>query len=119
MVRTKERYLLVNILYPREIGTSPDLPSLVLVNRPTTAALTQQALLRALRAEVATLFGDCGSAALEGGNLMGMSLRAFAAPVLLGPAVLLTAPQSSTCPRRRRPLFCAYLDRTIASFGPP
>ncbi|RYP53779.1 hypothetical protein DL769_010468 [Monosporascus sp. CRB-8-3] len=70
MVRIKERYLLVNILYPSELGTKPDVPDLVVLNQPTTDALTPQALLRAIRAEVANLFGDYGAGAMEGGSLV-------------------------------------------------
>ncbi|KAI1170346.1 Rpp14 family protein [Nemania sp. FL0916] len=68
MVRIKERYLLVNILYPTELGTRPNLPDVVVLNQPTTADLTPVALGRAVRAEVAALFGDYGSGALEGGG---------------------------------------------------
>ncbi|TRX96970.1 hypothetical protein FHL15_002276 [Xylaria flabelliformis] len=67
MVRIKERYLLVNILYPTELGTRTNLPDVVVLNQPTTDELTPVALLRAIRAEVAALFGDYGSGALEGG----------------------------------------------------
>lgn len=71
MVRIKERYLLVNILYPTELGTRANLPDAVLLNQPTSNELTPAALLRAIRAEVAALFGDYGSGALEGGGLQG------------------------------------------------
>ncbi|KAI1318288.1 Rpp14 family protein [Xylariaceae sp. FL0255] len=69
MVRIKERYLLVNILYPSKLGTKPELPDVVVVHQPTSDQLTVQNLLRAIRTEVATLFGDYGSGALEGGNM--------------------------------------------------
>ncbi|KAI0520831.1 hypothetical protein F5B22DRAFT_54221 [Xylaria bambusicola] len=68
MVRIKERYLLVNILYPTELGTQPNLPDVVLLNQPSSSELTPVALLRAIRAEVAALFGDYGSGALDGGG---------------------------------------------------
>ena len=71
MVRIKERYLLVNILYPSELGTQAHLPDVVLVNQPTSADLTPQLLLRAVRNEVSALFGDYGAGALEGGGLQG------------------------------------------------
>lgn len=71
MVRIKERYLLVNILYPSELGTKPDVPDLVVLNQPTADALTPGALLRGLRAEIADLFGDYGSGMAEGGSLVG------------------------------------------------
>ncbi|GAW18598.1 hypothetical protein ANO14919_080760 [Xylariales sp. No.14919] len=69
MVRIKERYLLVNILYPGELGTRADLPDVVVLNQPTSDELTHSTLLRAIRAEVASLFGDYGMGALEGGGL--------------------------------------------------
>ncbi|KAI1291501.1 Rpp14 family protein [Xylaria venustula] len=69
MVRIKERYLLVNILYPTELGTRANLPDVVLLNQPTSSELTPVGILRAVRAEVAALFGDYGSGALEGGGL--------------------------------------------------
>ncbi|KAI3317423.1 Rpp14/Pop5 family-domain-containing protein [Xylariaceae sp. AK1471] len=67
MVRIKERYLLVNILYPTELGSRSNLPDVVVLNQPTSEELTPVPLLRAIRAEVAALFGDYGSGALEGG----------------------------------------------------
>ncbi|KAI2623707.1 Rpp14 family protein [Xylaria nigripes] len=67
MVRIKERYLLVNILYPAELGKRAHLPDVVVLNQPTSDELTPVVLLRAIRAEVAALFGDYGSGALEGG----------------------------------------------------
>ena len=82
MVRIKERYLLVNILYPGElqVGTintnnKPGgvVPDLVVLHQPTTDALTPGALLRGLRAEIADLFGDYGAGMAEGGSLVGTS----------------------------------------------
>lgn len=74
MVRIKERYLLVNILYPGELGTNKvaaDVPDLVVLNQPTTDALTPPALLRGIRAEITALFGDYGSGMTDGGKLVG------------------------------------------------
>ena len=79
MVRIKERYLLVNILYPGELGTNTntkpaaaaDVPDLVVLNQPTTDALTAPALLRGIRAEITSLFGDYGSGMTDGGKLVG------------------------------------------------
>lgn len=69
MVRFKERYLLVNILYPEAAPASQskgnNVPDLLLYNQPTADNLTAQALLRGIRAEVASLFGDFGSGAIE------------------------------------------------------
>lgn len=73
MVRIKERYLLVNILYPPNPSkkSTSGLPDLVVQHQPTVENLTPQALLKGIRAEVAALYGDYGSGALEG-NLLGM-----------------------------------------------
>lgn len=71
MVRIKERYILVNILYPPEDpNQKSNVPDFVVMHQPTTGSLTPQSLLKAIRAEVATLFGDYGSGAIEG-NLVG------------------------------------------------
>ncbi|GKT79945.1 LOW QUALITY PROTEIN: Rpp14/Pop5 family protein [Colletotrichum tofieldiae] len=73
MVRIKERYVLVNILYPPDVSKqqAPNVPDFVVMHQPTTGSLTPQSLLKAIRAEVATLFGDYGSGAIEG-NLQGI-----------------------------------------------
>lgn len=71
MVRIKERYFLVKILYPGDLGSRPDIPDVVVLNQPTTDQLNPGALLRGIRAEVASLFGDYGSGAIEGGGLSG------------------------------------------------
>ncbi|KAF5579897.1 rpp14 family [Fusarium pseudoanthophilum] len=66
MVRIKERYLLVNIVYlpdPAKAAKS-DLPDFVLNHQPTVEKLTPGALIRGIKAEVASLYGDCGSGAL-------------------------------------------------------
>jgi hypothetical protein len=67
MVRQKDRYLLVNIIYndvPPSQAKDP-VPDLLLYNQPTTSELRPQHLLKAIRSEVAALFGDCGSGAIE------------------------------------------------------
>jgi ribonuclease P/MRP protein subunit POP5 len=74
MVRVKERYLLVNILYPRDGTTGTkgsngssvqDEPHFVTVRRPTQSDLTPQLLLRGIKSEAQALFGDCGAGAVE------------------------------------------------------
>lgn len=68
MVRLKNRYLLVNILYPElEKGQlkSNNIPDVVVFNQPTTDELTPQALLRGIRAEVSSVFGDYGMGAIS------------------------------------------------------
>ncbi len=68
MVRIKERYLLVNIIYPPESAksASSSVPDFVVQHQPTVGNLTAQALLKAIRAEISTLYGDYGSGALNG-----------------------------------------------------
>lgn len=72
MVRIKNRYLLGTILYPEldEAITKSKVPDLVAFHQPTTNDLTPQALLKAIRTEVASLFGDYGSGAI-GDSLAG------------------------------------------------
>ena len=67
MVRLKNRYLLVNILYPElnHQPKDPKIPHVVIFNQPTTSSLTASALVKGLRAEVAELFGDYGSGAVN------------------------------------------------------
>ena len=65
MVRIKERYLLVNIIYPPDASKQAALPSLVVQHQPTTDELTYQSLIKAIRAEIAALFGDYGSGSLS------------------------------------------------------
>ncbi|KAK2624417.1 hypothetical protein QTJ16_006367 [Diplocarpon rosae] len=67
MVRLKHRYLLVNILYPEleKLQSKVNIPDVVVFNQPTTSELTPQALLRGVRAEISSLFGDYGSGAVS------------------------------------------------------
>jgi hypothetical protein len=74
MVRVKNRYLLVNILYPVPSSTStrtispaaPALPDLISFNQPTTDELKPQQLLKAIRDTVVDIFGDYGAGAVAG-----------------------------------------------------
>ncbi|KAK4109994.1 hypothetical protein N656DRAFT_714940 [Canariomyces notabilis] len=67
MVRLKDRYLLVNIIYSDvPAGQSKGaVPDLLIYNQPTTDELRPQLLLKGIRSEVASLFGDCGSGAVD------------------------------------------------------
>jgi ribonuclease P/MRP protein subunit POP5 len=67
MVRLKDRYLLVNIVYSDgPAGQSKGaVPDLLVYNQPTTDELRPQLLLKGIRSEVASLFGDCGSGAVD------------------------------------------------------
>ncbi|PQE10294.1 Rpp14 family protein [Rutstroemia sp. NJR-2017a WRK4] len=68
MVRIKNRYLLVNILYPGIDNSSATskvkVPDVVVFHQPTEDTLTPQALLKGIKAEVANLFGDYGMGAI-------------------------------------------------------
>lgn len=68
MVRIKNRYLLVNILYPgidnSSVTSKDKVPDVVVFNQPTDDALTPQTLLKGIKAEVASLFGDYGMGAI-------------------------------------------------------
>lgn len=79
MVRIKERYLLVNILYPPDAKASQaSVPVHVVQHQPTREKLTPSALVHAIKAEVTTLFGDYGAGAMEGdlsGENISHSLR--------------------------------------------
>src|SRR3954466_10137019 len=72
MVRVKNRYLLVDIMYPTAKQPDPlkPLPDLVLWNQPTTDFLTPGKLVRAIRDVAKDMFGDYGLGAL--GTLQGM-----------------------------------------------
>jgi ribonuclease P/MRP protein subunit POP5 len=67
MVRLKDRYLLVNIVYtelPAGQSKGP-ITDLLLYNQPTTDEVSTQTLARAIRQEATTLFGHCGAGPLE------------------------------------------------------
>lgn len=67
MVRIKERYLLVNIIYPD--GTlnpsKSNLPDILVYNQPTTDTFTGRSFSHAIKAEIINLFGDYGAGAVE------------------------------------------------------
>lgn len=67
MVRIKERYLLVNIIYPEATHdpATADLPDVLVYNQPTTNAFNHGSLKRAITSEITNLFGDYGAGAVE------------------------------------------------------
>jgi len=69
MVRIKNRYLLVNILYPelsKPITTSKNkLPDVITFHQPTTNTLTSRALEQGIKNEIENLFGDYGYGAVR------------------------------------------------------
>ncbi|KAI9774264.1 MAG: hypothetical protein M1840_004158 [Geoglossum simile] len=66
MVRLKNRYLLVHILYPTT-PSPPDnpVPPTLLFNAPSPSSLTPSVLLAAVRSSVAQLYGDYGLGAIS------------------------------------------------------
>lgn len=66
MVRIKQRYLLVQILYPSSAIKTPksEVPQSILSYAPTPTHITSSALLNLLRSQVSLLFGDYGSGVL-------------------------------------------------------
>lgn len=113
MVRLKNRYLLVNILYPElEKGQSNSkIPDVVVFNQPTTNDLTASALMRGIRAEVSSLFGDYG---------MGSVSESLAGKTKLGIVecrLLKIYIQSNTFPQPLQPSFSVFLVHTIRSLG--
>jgi ribonuclease P/MRP protein subunit POP5 len=71
MVRIKNRYLLVNILYPELSTLASKTPDLIAFNAPTTSELTSHLLLKAIRDAILELFGDYGAGAVAS-SLMSM-----------------------------------------------
>ncbi|MCJ1394415.1 hypothetical protein MMC18_007293 [Xylographa bjoerkii] len=75
MVRIKHRYLLVHILSPNTspppsdppTKACPPLPRIVQFRQPTPNELTPQLLLRAIREQVALLYGDYGAGVTAAG----------------------------------------------------
>lgn len=76
MVRLKNRYLLVNILYPDSPGqgAATNVADFAAYHQPTTDSLTAQKLLKAIRHEVDYLFGDYGAGAIAD-SLLGIASR--------------------------------------------
>lgn len=67
MVRIKERYLLVNIVYPEaaQDQAKASLPDLLVNNQPTANACNGRSIQHAIKAEATDLFGDYGAGAVE------------------------------------------------------
>lgn len=67
MVRIKERYLLVNIVYPEAVQdqAKAGLPDLLLYNQPTANACNGRSIQYAIKAQITDLFGDYGAGAVE------------------------------------------------------
>jgi hypothetical protein len=72
MVRVKNRYLVVNFLYPEAVAKSKtQLPDLVQIHSPTPDAFHAGVMVRMIREEVEEMYGEYGmgmvSSGLKGG----------------------------------------------------
>ena len=68
MVRVKNRYLVVNFLYPEPPAKSKtQLPDVIQINSPTPDALKQGLIIRMIREGVEELFGDYGAGMVSSG----------------------------------------------------
>jgi len=115
MVRVKQRYLLVNILYPETSTGDSKTPPLVTLNQPTTDDLTPGILKRAISSEIKSLFGVYGAGSVSRSLLSeGLGYDEGRAPRLL-----LTMCQSSICPTQPRPSSSESIASNSASFGQP
>jgi hypothetical protein len=67
MVRIKERYLLVAIVYPEAAQNQAraDLPDLLVYNQPTANACNARSIQYAIKAQITDLWGDFGAGAVE------------------------------------------------------
>ncbi|KAL2282480.1 hypothetical protein FJTKL_10573 [Diaporthe vaccinii] len=67
MVRIKERYLLVDIVYPEaaQNQVKAGLPDLLVYNQPTANACNARSIQYAIKAQITDLFGDYGAGAVE------------------------------------------------------
>lgn len=83
MVRIKNRYLLVNILYPELSTLASKTPDLIAFNAPTTSELTSHLLLKAIRDAILELFGDYGAGAVAS-SLMSMYYLYWRRGIVLG-----------------------------------
>lgn len=83
MVRLKNRYLLIDILYPDPAtwpSTTPKSTSIstsaqLAIHSPTSDALTPGLLAKMIREEVSELYGDCGVGKLGGATAGGLNGR--------------------------------------------
>jgi ribonuclease P/MRP protein subunit POP5 len=68
MVRVKNRYLVVNFLYPEPPAKSQtQLPDVIQIHSPTPDALKQGFIIRMIREGVEELFGEYGSGMVSSG----------------------------------------------------
>jgi hypothetical protein len=87
MVRLKNRYLLVDILYPDpstwpSIKTTDPQSTQLSIHSPTSDALTPGLLAKMVREEVGEMYGDWGVGKLGGASATGInSTRSYSTPL--------------------------------------
>lgn len=99
MVRIKERYLLVDIVYPEaaQDQAKAGLPDLLFYNQPTVNACNARSIQYAIKAQITDLFGDFGAGAVER-SLRGLLLLPFGSSAkLTDPTVKYLSNATSTC----------------------
>lgn len=99
MVRIKERYLLVDIVYPEaaQNQAKAGLPDLLVYNQPTANACNARSIQYAIKAQVTDLFGDYGAGAVER-SLRGLLLLAFSSSAILTDSIVkYLSNATSTC----------------------
>lgn len=113
MVRIKERYLLVNLVYPDESLNQgkTHVPDLLVYNQPTPNTVTSYSLLKTIKTEVASLFGDYGAGAIE------RSLQGVFRPHLIWFLLYLQLHQLSICLMPPRHVSCDAHVSTIDLSG--
>ncbi|KAJ5916795.1 hypothetical protein N7504_000810 [Penicillium tannophilum] len=83
MVRLKNRYLLIDILYPDPAtwpsttpkSTSTSTSAQLAIHSPTSDALTPGLLAKMIREEVSELYGDCSVGKLGGASAGGINVK--------------------------------------------
>lgn len=85
MVRLKNRYLLIDILYPdpatwpstksdsKTIKSTPTISAQLAIHSPTSDALTPGLLAKMIREQVSDLYGDWGIGKLGGASAGGIN----------------------------------------------
>ncbi|KAJ5647822.1 hypothetical protein N7490_004194 [Penicillium lividum] len=120
MVRLKNRYLLIDILYPdpatwpsTKAKPNTSTSAQLAIHSPTSDALTPGLLAKMIREEVSELYGDCGVGKLGGASAGGINVK------YLSPA---TSTAILRCPRASFRLVWSaltYMSHVPAAGGDP
>lgn len=117
MVRVKDRYLLVNIVYPEATTDKQTVPDFVALHQPTTDSLVHQHLVAAIKNEIRELFGDYGVGSVER-SLYGKATPTLPTPTPSTVGLAHLDRQSNIYPTRHPPSSCVWDAATFVSFGP-